>query len=139
MRMFDLIKVCSFDQIANKLVLHYNPTNIDKFKKLYNKLEKMELNGESNFYVYISAIKASDTDDVYITNFDEDDTTLYYDVSGYYASSNSTIYSIASSSFSDFISFQIDEDTLSKYSYESILAHCFYEITYYGFDDLDRQ
>ncbi|MDE6593311.1 MAG: hypothetical protein K2K57_09665 [Oscillospiraceae bacterium] len=138
MKIIDLIKICPFEQVAGKLTLHYNLTNIDEFRKLYSRLEKMKINGEFDFYIYISAFKASDTDDVYVTDFDENDTTLYYDVSGYYGKSDSTIYSIASFSFSDFISFQIDGDTLSKYSYDTILAHCLYEITYYGFDDTDR-
>ena len=138
MKIIDLIKICSFEQVAGKLLLHYNITNIDEFKKLYSRLETMKINGKSDFYIYISAFKAGDTDDVYITDFDENDTALYYDVSGYYGKSDSTIYSIAASSFSDFISFKIEEDTLSKYSYDTILAHCLYEITCYGFDDTDR-
>ena len=63
---------------------------------------------------------------------------FFFDVSGY-KSKDSIVYSIAAASFTEFLQFQIDEDTLSKYSNETILAHCFYEITYYGFDDLDRK
>lgn len=56
------------------------------------------------------------------------------DVSAYELSSK-TIYSIASSPYADFLNYTIDEETLRRYSFPTILAHCFYEITSYGFED----
>jgi len=66
--------------------------------------------------------------------FDENDSTIDFDVSAYELSSK-TIYSIASSPYADFLNYTIDEETLRRYSFPTILAHCFYEITSYGFED----
>lgn len=138
MKIYDLIKKCTFEQVAEKLMLHYNVKDLNEYRKLYSRLEKTKPDSSSDFYIYISAFKSGDMEDVYITDFDENDTSLYYDVSGYYKGSEFMIYSAASSSFSEFTAFNVDDDTLSGYSYASIIAHCLYEITYYGFDDTDR-
>lgn len=138
MKIYELIKKCTFEQVAEKLVLHYDIKNLDEYRKLYSRLEKTVPNTVSDFYIYISAFKSGDLEDVYITDFDENDTSLYFDVCGYYKGSELEIYSVASSSFSEFTAFNVDDDTLSGYSYASIIAHCLYEITYYGFDDTDR-
>ena len=138
MRIIDLINICSFKKIAQKIVLHYGSCDLIKYKELYEKLKEMELPVSKDFCIYISAYQEKNDDYILVHDFNEDDTNLFFDVSGY-KSKDSIVYSIAAASFTEFLQFQIDEDTLSKYSNETILAHCFYEITYYGFDDLDRK
>ena len=67
-------------------------------------------------------------------DFSENDTLLWFDVSGF-INGDDEIYSIASSGYSEFLLYNISEETLEKFSYETILAHCFYEVTFYGFED----
>ena len=89
---------------------------------------------KEDFFIYICAYRTDDEEEIKIDVFDEDDTSLYYDVSGYELSSG-IAYSIASSCYSDFLQFKIDDETLRNYSAETILAHCFWEVTAYGFED----
>ena len=45
------------------------------------------------------------------------------------------LYSIASSSFEEYLQCSIKKSTLEKFLYESILAHTLWELTSYGFED----
>jgi len=85
--------------------------------------------------MFITAYIQNENDDIRkLEIFDENDSTIDFDVSAYELSSK-TIYSIASSPYADFLNYTIDEETLRRYSFPTILAHCFYEITSYGFED----
>lgn len=89
---------------------------------------------KENVYIYIIAYMENDEEDIPVKIFDENDTSLYYDVSAY-EMADKTVYSIASSSYADFVKYHIDNYTLILYSYPTILAHCLWEITYYDFED----
>ncbi|MDO5559576.1 MAG: hypothetical protein Q4F95_08240 [Oscillospiraceae bacterium] len=136
MKILDMIVDCPFEKCEAKLKLHYQTTESDKFRKLYNELKYLQITSElpKDFYIFIKAYKETDDEDIEIKNFDENDPSLYYDVSGYESGSD-VIYSIAASSYNDFIQYSPDEKTLEKFSPETILAHCLWEITYYGYED----
>lgn len=134
MTIYDILRQTTFTEISEKIQKFHGVNNIDKYAELYHKLYSVSPNyiGEK-LTVYITAYRVTDSDnDDIVEHFDESDTSLYYDVSAY--DDSDEVYSIASSDYSDFLQFSIDATTLKNYSYSTILAHCFYEITTYGFD-----
>ena len=138
MRIIDIIKNCPYKKIEDKIKMHYGTKELKDYKKLYYRLKSMNIDTthSGDLYVYIIAYKESEDDeDIKIDDFDENDTSLYYDVSGY-TMPQKKVYSISSSYYSDFLQYKIDEETLKKFSPETILAHCFWEITAYGFDEI---
>ena len=137
MKVIDILKMCEYDKIAEKIKLHYGEKELKEYKDLYeNLINKPDNISDSNMYIYITAYSKLDDENIPIKRFSEDDTMLDFDVSAY-ESNDDTVYSIAASSYSDFLQYNIAPQTLTEFSYESIVAHCFYEITAYGFEDKD--
>ena len=137
MRIMDILKNCPYEKFESKIKLHYGISELDKCRKLYYELKNMTITKKllKDLYVYITAYKEiEDYEDIKVDNFDENDTTLYFDVSGYEISGD-IIYSISASCYSDFLQYKIDKKTLEIFSPETILAHCFWEITSYGYED----
>lgn len=136
MKVMDILKECKYDNIEKKIKLHYGEKELKEYKNLYEELINKISNttSDSIMYIYITVYSKSNDNSTPIESFSEDDETLDFDVSAY-ESDDDTVYSIAASSYSDFLQYNIDPKTLIKFSYESIMAHCFYEITAYGFED----
>lgn len=136
MKVIDILKRCEYNKIADKIRLHYGERELKEYKKLYEDLLSIMPNtlSESKMYIYITAYSQNDDDSTPIEGFSESDTTLDFDVSAY-ETGDHTVYSIAASSYSDFLQYNIAPKTLAEFSYESIMAHCFYEISAYSFED----
>lgn len=136
MTISDILVKCGFEKIKEKLILHYGNNDIDKYEQLYNTLlQKIKSDlKKSDFYIYITAYNETEYDNIKIENFSENDAKLNFDISGYETGDN-TVYSISSAEYDEFLTYNIDRSTLEKFSIENILAHCFYEITAYGFED----
>lgn len=136
MTIAEILMKCGFEKIKEKLILHYGENDINKYEQLYKTLlQKIKSDLEkSDFYIYITAYYETEYDSIKIENFSENDAKLNFDISGY-ESGNNIIYSISSAEYDEFLTYNIDQYTLKKFSYETILAHCFYEITAYGFED----
>lgn len=132
----DLLHLCDINDVLNKISLHYGNTELKKYENLYNDLlnNKELIEAEEITYIHISAYELGDEDDILLDIFDENDASIVFDVSAFIEGDN-TVYSISSSSYSEFLGYSVDYETLKKYSKESILAHCLYEITAYSFDD----
>ena len=75
-RIIDLINICSFKKIAQKIVLHYGSCDLIKYKELYEKLKEMELPVSNDFYIYISAYQEKNDDYILVHDFNEDDTNF---------------------------------------------------------------
>lgn len=133
-----LIDICKYEIVEKKLILHYGCHNLKKYRKLYAELRGSEVQGIKDFYIHISAYRKSEDEDSYVEDFDENDSLLIFDVGGYNLN-ESDYFSIAAMPFSEFLTCQIDEETLCKYTAETILAHCLYEVTSYGYNDSERR
>ena len=135
MRIYEILKKTSPEDVISKIKLHYGDKYIDRYKNLFYDLLNMNptCNGQK-LCILITYILNENDDIRKLEIFDENDSTIDFDVSAYELSSK-TIYSIASSPYADFLNYTIDEETLRRYSFPTILAHCFYEITSYGFED----
>jgi hypothetical protein len=137
MKIIDILRLCPYDKIEKKLILHYGNKSFGEYEKLYHKLISMEINKLScgELYIYITAYQENEEDSFSVNDFCEDDTSLYYDVSAYGDFDSNITYSIAALCYSDFLQYSIDTETLKHFSIETILAHCFWEITSYKFED----
>lgn len=133
----DLFNLCTCDEVIDIIEMHYKTDRKNDFRNLFMKIKHIsgdnKLHGD--FCIYIAACKEVSEDEFVEQNvFDENDTSLYFDVSAY-ASTDDIIYSIAATTYSEFIWHTIDEKTLKNFSPKTILAHCLWEITSYGFKD----
>lgn len=135
-RVSDLLSVTSYESVEEKIKLHYGDKFLCEFRDLYRKLREMDpdLKAENDLYIYIRTFSENDGEYIPEYTFDENDASLEYDVCAY-EKGGDTVYSIAASSYSDFIRYYVDNETLDKFCAASILAHCLWEITAYGFED----
>ena len=125
-------------KIAEKFKLHYGGEKMRELKSLYNWLTIMEPSEMPDRKLYI-CINAYDMEGIELERFDENNPDVDFDVFAYEKRNKKEVYSIAATSYSDFICCSIDEDTLRRYSHENILAHCFLEITSITPDDRDKR
>lgn len=131
MKIYELLKRTRPEEVISKIKLYYVDKDIELYKELYNKLLNMESNiNAQNLYIFITSYIEDKDSRVFGGN----DLTIDFDVSAYELSSDS-IYSIAASPYADFLNYTIDDNTLRNFTFSEILAHCFYEITAYGFED----
>ena len=139
MTILDLIKKCPFSDVEKKIKYHYDDydeVKAEKFRKLYLDLSNMTIKNviDGEWYLYIAAFRVEEDADYVVNVFDENDKELYFDVS-VYQKGDDLLYSIASSPHEEFLQYIIAEDTLKKYTPESILAHALWELTWYGYED----
>ena len=128
MTIADLLKECPYEKIAEKFRLHYGGEKMRELKSLYNWLTIMEPCETPERCLYV-CINAYDMEGELLKRFDENNPDVDFDVFAYEKRNKKEVYSISATSYADFVSCNIDEDTLKSYSHENILAHCFLEIT----------
>jgi hypothetical protein len=142
----DLVSITPFDKVWGKIILHYSDRMEREIKEiqndfivLYEKLHNVELKDNlSNMFIYINAFETDEDDEpVYQPSFDENNQNLYFDVSG--RDDEHIGYSLVGNNFNEWLSFYIDSDTLNSMSFESILAHCLWEMTFFGYDNFDNE
>ncbi len=135
-RIADLVQRVSFSAVCEKLRLHYGEKELPQYEELYFMLgpKAVSCAHNSNFTIYINAFRVGNVDDELLDDFDENDPSLDFDVSAY-VENDETVYSIAGHSYDEFLGCRVDRNTLKKFSPENILAHCLYEVTFYGFED----
>ncbi|MFF2448332.1 DUF6557 family protein [Neobacillus sp. NPDC058068] len=142
----DLVSTTPFDKVWEKIILHYSDRMEreikdiqNDFRVLYEKLHNVELkDNHSNMVIYINAFETDENDEsVFQSSFDENNQNLYFDVSG--RDDEHIGYSLVGNNFNEWLNFYIDSDTLNSMSFESILAHCLWEMTYFGYDNFDNE
>lgn len=108
--------------------------SVDNFKNLYEKFVTFTpTENKKNMFIYINVYKDDGKDDYFCPEtFDENDTELYFDVCG--KDDEWCGYSLVANSFGDWLGFYIDDNTLAKLSYSSIISHCLWEMTFFGFE-----
>ena len=136
MKIIDILKLCDYRKIEEKIKFYYGNDNLCEYEKLYNELMCRKTDSADDCGMYITIKAYLKETDMEVEDFSENDTSLWFDVSGF-INDDDEIYSIASSGYSEFLLYDISEETLEKFSYETILAHCFYEVTFYGFEDFE--
>ncbi len=135
MKIKDILHNTDFESVARHMELHYGSRYIEDYRHLYDKLKNFGSNSVSeDFSIIIQAFRENDNgDSEYTETFDENDTSLYFDVSGI-TSNDDCLYSIIGIDKSEFPEYNISPKTLKLFSYSAILAHCLHEITFLSFD-----
>lgn len=134
-RLSDLVQKCTFADVEQKIRIHYGARELDKYRKLFDSLSAAEPEiPEKTMLVQINAYIEDEEEDVRAEEFDEDDNELMFDVSAY-VPDEETVYSIASATYAEFLGLGVAPSVLRNFSPASILAHCLYELSCYGFED----
>lgn len=137
MKIMDLLKLCHYEDVEKKIVLYYGDKELDECRKLYQSLKNMTIKKPliKDLYIGITVRKQNeDGTDTAVDVYNENDPDIYFDVNGF-EPDDEMLHSIAALSYEEFLQYGIGEETLLKFSYESILAHSLWEITSYGFED----
>ncbi len=130
--MKELVNNASCSEIVRLISTHYDCENVSAYEKLFSVLKRTPAKKNlKNTVVYINVFSDSET---LVDCFNENDASLFYDVYAYQNDSNDITYSIADATVGDFLGFYIADETLKKFSFEAILAHCLWEITSYSFE-----
>lgn len=133
MKILDMLRSCSYQDVEKELQLHYQDFDAEEFGKLYRKLSQMTVKEplEKEWYLGITVRRMTeDGTDPAVEVFDEKDKDIYFDVSGFEKDSE-ILYSVSALPYEELIQYSIDEDTLNKFTPEAILAHALWEITSY--------
>lgn len=124
-----------FGDVVKQITNHYGDEELTQYEKLYNRLKELVPNENlNNATLLIRVFKETDEDSILIDSFDENNAELNFDVS-LKQDDEDILLSIASSSYADFLSYKVEEETIKKLSYPAMLAHSLWEITAYTFED----
>lgn len=131
MKIKDILSSTSFEEVAGHISLHYGNGHIEKFRTLYEKLRNQDSRKTSGerFSIIIRAFR----DERLQETFDENDTSLYFDVSAV-TDDDDFLYSIAGVDKSEFPEYNVAPETLKLFSYPAVIAHCLWEITCFSFE-----
>ncbi len=133
-RISDLLQKCTFADVEQKIRLHYGTRELDKYRRLHETLSTAAPEiPEKPMFVQINAFMEDEEEDVRVVDFDEDDDELMFDVSVCYPDEEA-VYSIAAASYAEFLGLGVPPALLCDFSAASILAHCLYELSCYGFE-----
>lgn len=135
--LFQIIQENNFDSVWVWFIKHYDVKNdktISDYQYLYETLRCLSPSeNQTNMIIYIKVLKEDKNGELYFpSSFEENDSGLFFDVCG--KDDNFDCYSIISSSLQDWLSYFIDEKTLQQLSPSHIIAHCLWEMDFYGED-----
>lgn len=133
----DLFNETEFDKVWNVIEKHYinaDKHSISDYKNFFDKLITLcPSENKTNMFIYINVFMDDGNDDYYCPDsFDENDSELYFDVCG--QDDAWCGYSLVASPFESWLGYYIDNETLHKLSCTSIVAHCIWEMTFFGFE-----
>ncbi len=116
----------NIDQVLSKLIEYY-PDFEEFFKgnilSVYNKLAYMEKNNKAESFVIV--VESVDNDE------DED---AWFDVFGK-KNGDSDKYALELNDWSDWLNYEIDHRTLNNLGEIDTIAHCIYELTFFGTEE----
>ncbi|GEM_PF-5291150 len=126
----EIILNTDLESVVKDVKLHYGEEHINTVKNVYLKLKNMaSKKNTSNMVIFIRVLKenARGDEDVVISEFDNNDNSLMFDVCGeddYYDG----LYSIASSDYSELLGYYVAQSTIDKFLNSQIIAHILWEI-----------
>ena len=140
MNIKQLIMNTSFDVVMKVINIHYGSKEIEQQRTLYDKLKTMEpVSNNDDFIIYVNAFLRSEDDegeDVCLTEFDEYDSTLCFDVSAF-KRNYEYAYSISATPYKELLGYEISDETRNLFTNASILAHILWEATAYSYENLE--
>ena len=136
MKIREMLKNTDFNDVLNQIQKHYDDVDTEKIHDLYLKLkENSNLIKCENYSITINAysVKNDNEAPILLTDFDENDTSLFFDVSAIKGNED-IVYSISTVNKIEFLDYDVSQSTLMNFSNAAILAHCLWEITSYSYD-----
>ncbi len=136
MKIREMLKNTDFNDVLNQMQKHYDDVDTEKIHDLYLKLkENSNLIKCENYSITINAynVKNDNEAPILLTDFDENDTSLFFDVSAI-KENEDIVYSISTVNKIEFLDYDVSQSTLMNFSNAAILAHCLWEITSYSYD-----
>ena len=136
MKIREMLKNTDFNDVLNQMQKHYADVDTEKIHDLYLKLkENSNLIKCENYSITINAynVKNDNEAPILLTDFDENDTSLFFDVSAI-KENEDIVYSISTVNKIEFLDYDVSQSTLMNFSNAAILAHCLWEITSYSYD-----
>ena len=135
----DLMDRTDIAAVLDVIRLHYQEDNLSRdlprLKVLCQKLWSMApgkaLDGA---VLFITPLLPGEEEDTVPEVFDEEDPSHYFDVS-LRVTGEELLFSIASSSHGEYLTYPVAEETLARFSPASILAHSLWELTSHSFED----
>ncbi|MCM1507113.1 MAG: hypothetical protein NC177_08275 [Ruminococcus flavefaciens] len=129
MKIKDILSCTDFEEVARHIELHYGNKHTEKFRKLYDRLKNTDSPCSEDFSILIRAFRDEELQE----SFDENDTSLYFDVSAI-SNKDDFLYSIVGTEKAELPEYSISPETLNLFSYSAIIAHCLWEITFFSFE-----
>lgn len=134
MRIYDLIQKVSYDDVICKVKLFYGSECLEIIKYLLIQLTRMKPQDTSQVLtIFINAYVETDDEIEPVDEFDENDKNIIYDIIAY-SDTDEEPYSIEAVEKELFLNFRISDETLSRFSDASILAHCLWDVSAFSFD-----
>ena len=136
MKIREMLKNTDFNDVLHQIQKHYDDVDTEKIHDLYLKLkENSNLIKCENYSITINAynVKNDNEAPILLTDFDENDTSLFFDVSAIKGNED-IVYSISTVNKIEFLDYDVSQSTLMNFSNAAILAHCLWEITSYSYD-----
>lgn len=122
---FFLVKEC-----LKKYYCDDENRKIEKYSDFFDKLIKTKQNSNSkNMNIYLAKSNETEVNSIF-SKFEIDET-----IDVYGKDDDGMGYSLVASTFENWLGYFIDIDTLKKFENFEIIAHCLWEMTYFGFDD----
>lgn len=129
MRIYDLIQKVSYDDVICKVKLFYGSECLEEIECLLIQLMRMEPQETSKVLtIFINAYVETDDEIESVDEFDENDKNVIYDIIAY-SDTDEEPYSIEAVEKELFLNFRISDETLSRFSDSSILAHCLWDVS----------
>ena len=140
MNIKQLIMNTSFEDVMKVISIHYCSNEKEQQENLYGKLKTMEPAPNSdNFTVYVNAFlcnEDNEEENVRLTEFDEYDSNLCFDVSAF-EENNEYAYSISATPYKELLGYEISDETRGFFTDASILAHVLWEATGYSYENFE--
>ncbi|MBN1118610.1 MAG: hypothetical protein JXA77_15470 [Bacteroidales bacterium] len=134
MKLKEVIEETEWHDVEPALLRLYpeQKKNISGFEQVFNKLKQMPAN-ESSITIKVMNV------------LDDFDCIEYADVSGYYSKSinnpekQTQSLAIDFTPWNEWLGMEIDQISLEEFDKFELIAHCLYEMTFYGFNEDDIQ
>lgn len=124
MRFYELLKECSSNFVASKVV------------ELYNDEDERQFGAYENFYNYLLGLTPTidDTYEIHVYEYESifDSTEIYTNVSAWNIEEEQ-YYAISFMPRKEILGMRIEEDSFQEYEKHELLAHILWEISYDGF------
>lgn len=120
----EIISQTTFDDVFAEYKKHYEEKHRTKVMNIFQKLKETHSSiNYNNMVLFIRAVKENEFgDDAEVETFDCDDKSILFDVCGI-ADDYEGLYSIASSTYEDLLSFYVSDDTLIKFNFVQVVSH----------------